>query len=90
MLQEFIDEGLPLPSVNQLPFHLYRSSSQDVVREFCEANQIHVNGYSPLGVPDFFRFPPGPGEPMSPTTLDDPRPVVSTKPKYLRRPQVSV
>jgi diketogulonate reductase-like aldo/keto reductase len=73
-LQEIIDAGLPLPSINQCPFHLYRSSSQDEAREFCGRHQIHFNGYSPYGVPDLYTFPPGPGPPMAPSTLEDPRP----------------
>jgi 2,5-diketo-D-gluconate reductase A len=70
-LQELEDEGYRLPSINQCPFHLYRSSSQDDVREYCRERGIHFNGYSPLGVPDLFVFPPGE---LSPTTLEDPRP----------------
>lgn len=72
-MQEIIDAGMPLPTLNQCPFHLYRSSSQDDIREFCEEHDIHFNGYSPYAVPDFFDFTDVPG--MSPTSLQDPRPV---------------
>jgi len=56
-LQEIINAGLPLPSVNQCPFHLYRSSTQEALRQFCNANNILFNGYSPLGIPDWHIFP---------------------------------
>jgi diketogulonate reductase-like aldo/keto reductase len=48
-LQEIKDAGLRLPSVNQCPFHLYRSSSQQQLRDYCKANNITFWGYSPLG-----------------------------------------
>ena len=48
-LQEVKDAGLRLPAVNQCPFNLYRSSSQQQLRDFCRANNITFWGYSPLG-----------------------------------------
>eukprot|EP00056_Hartaetosiga_gracilis_P015812 m.242372 g.242372 ORF g.242372 m.242372 type:complete len:354 (+) comp32836_c0_seq1:19-1080(+) len=67
-IQEIIDAGLPLPAANQCPFHLYRSSTQmDTVR-FCQEHNITFIGYSPLGIPDYHKFP---GPEMSPTTLED-------------------
>lgn len=56
-VQEIIDAGMPLPSVNQCPFNLYLSSIQQPLRDFCAANNILFHGYSPLGVPDWKTFP---------------------------------
>jgi 2,5-diketo-D-gluconate reductase A len=69
-LQEIIDAGLPLPAINQIPFHLYRSSSQQQTIDFCRAHNITVNGYSPLGIPDWKTFPTSTG--MSTTQRADP------------------
>lgn len=55
-LQEIIDAGLPLPSINQSPFHIYRSSTQAQLRAFCEEHNITFVGYSPLGVLDWHTF----------------------------------
>jgi len=68
-LQEIIDAKLPLPSLNQCPFHLYRSTTQDKLRSFCKANNILFSGYSPLGVPDWWSYP---GPVMAPTPIKDP------------------
>lgn len=57
-LTEIIDAGLPLPALNQCPFHIYRSSNQAALRAFCEAHGILFIGYSPLGVPDWHDFSP--------------------------------
>lgn len=57
-LQEIVDAGMPLPSINQVPFHLYRSSSQMDVLAFCARHGITLLGYSPFGVPDFHAYPP--------------------------------
>ena len=50
-MQEIIEEGLPLPAINQCPFHLYRSFSQDAVRSFCEQHQIHCEGETTSRIP---------------------------------------
>jgi len=70
-LQEIIDAGLRLPSYNQCPFHLYRSTTQQALRDFCTAHNITFGGYSPLGVPDWFIFPEK-GTGMSWTPMEDP------------------
>ena len=57
-LQELVDAGLPLPSVNQCPFHLYKSSTQQALRDYCASKDILFHGYSGLGAPDVFVFPP--------------------------------
>ena len=44
-LQEIIDAGLPLPAVNQIPFHLFHSSVQAETIAFCVAHGVLVNGY---------------------------------------------
>eukprot|EP01116_Phalansterium_solitarium_P023935 TRINITY_DN8613_c0_g1_i2.p1 TRINITY_DN8613_c0_g1~~TRINITY_DN8613_c0_g1_i2.p1 ORF type:complete len:435 (+),score=76.01 TRINITY_DN8613_c0_g1_i2:152-1306(+) len=67
-LQEIIDAGLPLPSINQCPFHIYRSAAQQRLVDVCRENDILFMGYSPLGVPDWWRFP----EPMASNQLIDP------------------
>jgi len=67
-LQEIIDAKLPLPSLNQCPFHLYRSSSHDALRNFCKTNNILFSGYSPLGVPDWWTYP---GPKMASTPMKD-------------------
>jgi len=67
-LQEIIDAGLPLPSLNQIPFHLYRSSANQELIMFCRQHNIMFSGYSPLGVVDYHTFPP----PMSWTPMADP------------------
>ena len=67
-LEEIIDAGLPLPSVNQVPFHLYHSAVQLPLLAFCKAHDILLNGYSPFGVPDRHTFAP----PMAQTPLLDP------------------
>merc|ERR1712232_1263543 len=54
-LAEMVDSKLPLPAVNQNPFHLY--NHQDDVRRFCKKHDILFNGYSPFGVPDWHTFP---------------------------------
>lgn len=66
-LQEFIDAGVPLPSVNQLHHNIYGRADPAVVA-FCTANGVHVQSYSPLGVPDHKTF----AAPCAPTPLEDP------------------
>jgi len=70
-LQEIIDAGLRLPSYNQCPFHLYRSSSHNRLRDYCKANNVTFWGYSPLGVPDWQIFPTE-NTGMSWTPMEDP------------------
>ena len=62
-----ITAGVPLPSVNQLHHNIYGRAPADVVA-FCQAHNIHVQSYSPLGVPDHISFKP----PCSPVLLEDP------------------
>ena len=54
-LQEIIDAQMPLPSVNQIPFHIYNAASQADTLAFCRAHNITVLSYSPLGIPDYAR-----------------------------------
>jgi len=68
-IQEIINASLPLPSVNQCPFHLYRSSTQRKLKDYCNSLNILWNGYSPLGVPDAKSYP---GPDMLPSQLKDP------------------
>ena len=56
-LQEIEDAGLPMPSVNQVPFNLYHSSAQQELRDYCAEKGILFHGYSGLGAPDVFTFP---------------------------------
>jgi len=67
-IQEIIDAGMPLPTINQCPFHIYHSMLQSDLYQYCVANNITFNGYSPLGVPDVNQYQP----PMAPTPLEDP------------------
>jgi diketogulonate reductase-like aldo/keto reductase len=79
-LQEIIDAGMPLPAVNQCPFHPHRSSAQQALRDFCTQHRILFNSYSPLGIPDLtvdvpasaslllHKFP----APMTANILDEP------------------
>ena len=62
-----ITAGVPLPSVNQLHHNIYGRAPADVVA-FCQAHNIHVQSYSPLGVPDHISFKP----PCAPVLLEDP------------------
>jgi len=69
-LQEIIEEGLILPTLNQIPFNPYHSTSQAELIQFCRDHDIVVLGYSPLGIPDWHKFP---DPPMPATTpLNDP------------------
>jgi diketogulonate reductase-like aldo/keto reductase len=69
-LQEIIDAGMPLPAVNQVPYHLYNAGAQMELLAFCKAHNIVVLSYSPLGIPDWHTFPT-PALPAS-TPLRDP------------------
>jgi 2,5-diketo-D-gluconate reductase A len=74
-LAEIEREGLPLPSMNQVPFNPYRSTSQAPLLAYMRQRGIVLDAYSPLGVPDAHAFPPG-SDPargaLSPTILQDP------------------
>jgi diketogulonate reductase-like aldo/keto reductase len=65
-----MDAKLPIPSVNQCHFHPYGGSAQMDKVKFCQAHDIVYLGYSPLGIPDWHKFPSGSG--MSKTALEDP------------------
>lgn len=67
-IQEIIDAGMPLPTVNQCPFNPYRSSSQMDTVNFCKAHDITFLAYSPLGIPDWHQFNP----PLQKTVLEEP------------------
>ena len=71
-LQEIIDAGMPLPAVNQVPFHLYNAASQLALLAFCKAHNIVLLSYSPFGIPDWHSYPTGPGQLPASTTLADP------------------
>jgi 2,5-diketo-D-gluconate reductase A len=68
-LQEIIDSGMPLPAVNQVPFHLYNAAAQMALLAFCKAHKIVLLSYSPLGIPDWHEFPT-PALPARTTLLD--------------------
>lgn len=72
---------MPWPAVNQIPLHLYRSSSQVQTMLYAQRHGILVNAYSPLGVPDWHIYP----APMSATELQDPF-VVALAAKYGKSP----
>lgn len=89
-LQEIIDAGMPLPSINQVSFnpYVYRTGRADLLA-FCQKHRIQVVAYSPLGVPDVHPFPlehPTVGATgMSRTLLEDPV-IVSIAKTYNRTP----
>lgn len=56
-LEEIEAAGLPLPALTQSPFHIYRSSSQMDVINYCNKHDILFLGYSPFGVPDYKLYP---------------------------------
>ena len=41
-LQEIIDAGMPLPAVNQVPYHLYNAGHQQPLKAFCAAHGIRA------------------------------------------------
>jgi diketogulonate reductase-like aldo/keto reductase len=51
-LQEIKDAGMMMPSVNQCPFNIHRSTSQQETIDFCNKEGILFNSYSSLGIPD--------------------------------------
>jgi len=58
-LEDIKNAGLPMPSVNQIPYHIYRSSSHAALLKYCEDNDILVVAYSPFGVSDWWHPPKG-------------------------------
>ena len=56
-LQEIADAGMPLPAINQIPYHVYRSSSWAETVAWCLRNGVLVNAYSPYGAPDAHSYP---------------------------------
>jgi len=68
-IQEIMDAKMLLPSVNQCHFHPYAGSVQMDKVKFCQANDIVYLGYSPLGIPDWHKFP---SPNMSSTPTKDP------------------
>ena len=70
-LQEIVDAGLPLPSVNQCPFNYYHSTAQQSLIDYCNQHDILFHGYSALGAPDVFTYP-FQGTGMAWIQLDDP------------------
>lgn len=74
-LAEIEAAGLPLPALNQVVYHPYRSSSQARLLAYMRPRGIVLDAYSPLGVPDVHAFPPGAdlaAGPLAPSTLLDP------------------
>lgn len=69
-LEEFVAAGVLLPAINQIPIHIYRSSSQSDTISWCNSHNVVVNSYSPLGVPDWHSFSTSTG--MSANALQDP------------------
>ena len=56
-LTEIKDAGLTLPAVNQCPYNPHLSSAQHTLVDFCKAHKITFNSYSPLGIPDWHKYP---------------------------------
>lgn len=71
-LQEIIDAGMPLPSVNQVPFHIYNAAAQSDIHTWCKAHNITLLSYSPMGIPDWHAFPTGPGKLPVAQAINDP------------------
>ena len=69
-LQEIIDAGMPLPALNQVPYHLYNAAHQQPLKAFCDVHGIVLLSYSPFGIPDWHAFPT-PALPSN-STLTDP------------------
>jgi len=85
-LQEIIDANLPLPSLNQCPFHLYRGvTTHQSLINFCRDHGVLFSGYSPLGVPDWWKYP---GPDMAPTPMQDQRVVQIAKAHSVTEAQV--
>lgn len=69
IMAAYPDNKTRWPAVNQCPFHPYRSSSQMATVKFCQANDIVFLGYSPLGIPDWHKYP----APLLSTSLQEPK-----------------
>jgi len=69
-IQEIIDAKMPLPSINQCHFNPYGGKAQMEKVTFCKTHEITYLGYSPLGIPDWHKFPSGHG--MATTPMQDP------------------
>ncbi len=70
--EEIAAAGLPLPSLTQSPFHLYRSATQMDLVDYCLAHDIVFLGYSPFGVPDYKVYPTAGGVLPAANQLQDP------------------
>lgn len=71
-IEEIEKAGLQLPSVVQYKFHLHQSAANSVQRDLLAYTQkkgIILNGFAPLGAPDWVTFT---GEGMKATTLEEP------------------
>lgn len=82
-ISELIQANLPLPSVNQISLHPYVYSGRQKVVEFCNNQKILPVAYSPLGVPDWHKYPTQTG--MSETILTDPK-VTAIASRYSKTP----
>jgi len=82
--EEIIQANLPLPSANQISFHPYISHARKPVVDYCIRHNILPIAYSPLGVPDWHKFPTK-GTGMSSTILEDPV-VVKIAARYSKSP----
>jgi hypothetical protein len=74
-LQEIIDAGMPLPAVNQVRNATVAPQWRRVqadIHAFCNAHNITLLSYSPMGIPDWHTFPTGPGKLPAPSTTLDP------------------
>lgn len=89
-IQEIIDAGMPLPSVNQVSFnpYNYRTGRADLLA-FCQKHNIQLVGYSTLGTLDAHQYPvehPSVGKTgLSRTLLEDPV-ITSLAETYNRTP----
>lgn len=50
--------GLPLPTLNQISFHLYHSTAEAGLVAYCQANGILVNSWTPFARPDSWTMQP--------------------------------
>jgi len=72
-LKEIEEAGLQLPSVVQYKFHLHQSAANSVQKElidYCKEKGIILNGFAPLGTPDWVTFT---DKGMTNTTLEEPK-----------------
>jgi len=82
-ITELKQATLPLPSVNQISFHPYIYSGRKQLIEFLESHDILPVSYSPLGVPDWHKYPNQTG--MFTTILEDPA-IVAIASKHSKTP----